>query len=87
MPVKIPLFILCLLIHAGIYLTSARTDRRLYFMAGLAVPFNTWPAWYGGSLLVATSRGGMQLLGIVLQNASFYLPFLSFLVYLRLQRD
>jgi len=36
---------------------------------------------------VATSRGGMQLLGIVLQNASFYLPFLSFLVYLRLQRD
>lgn len=87
MPVNIPLFILCLLIHAGITLTSPKPDRRLRFMAGLAVLFNTWPAWYAGTLLTSADEGGTQLLGVVLQNAPYYLPFLSFLVYLRFQRS
>jgi len=87
MQVQIPLFILCLLVHAGIFLTSAKPDRRLRFMAGLAVLFATWPAWYSGVILstsgLTTGQGGMAWLVIMLVNAPYYLPLLSFLVYWR----
>lgn len=84
MKAEIPFFILCVLIHIGVYLSSGRPDRRLKLMAGLAVLFNTWPAWYGGVILAETSATGFtHYLGVFLRLAPLYLPLLSFLVYLK----
>lgn len=83
MQVQLPIFILSLLVHAGIFLTSDRNDRRPRFLAGLAILFNTWPAWYAG-FVMATSADMVYLwLGMALFRAPYYLPFLSFLVYWR----
>ena len=83
MQVQLPIFILSLLVHAGIFLTSAKSDRRLRFMAGLAILFNTWPAWYAGLVIEASPEVAWQWLGKALSLAPYYLPLLSFLVYFR----
>jgi len=84
---QLPFFIFCLLIHGAVFFSSQQNDRHLRLMGGLAVAFNTWPAWYGGMLLEVNENSGLQLLGSVLHQAPYYLPLLSFLVYWRSSKD
>lgn len=84
MQVQLPIFILCLLIHAGIFQTSARQDRVSRFVLGLLMLFTTWAAWFAGYQLNQMNGNESMvtsMLGIVLLNAPYYIPFLSFLVY------
>jgi len=83
MQVQLPIFILALLIHTGIFLTSGKSDKKLRFMAGLAVLFNTWPMWYGGYLLNESPSSWLMWLGKVMSFSPYFLPLASFLVYLR----
>lgn len=86
MQVQLPIFLLSLLVHAGIFLTSPAADRRLRLMAGLAIAFSSWPAWYGGMLMTLYPDAASPWLGSLLSRAPYYLPLLSFLVYLRRSR-
>lgn len=83
MQVQIPIFLLSLLVHAGIFLTSRAPDRRLRLMAGLAVVFATWPSWYSGMVMTVSPDGLISWLARVLTWAPYYLPVCSFLVYWR----
>ena len=86
MQVQLPIFILCLLIHAGIYQTSPRQERLKPLVLGLLVMAGTWVAWYAG-IYLGRQKGQesmlMSMLGFVLINAPYYIPFTSFLVYLK----
>lgn len=83
---QIPFFIFCLLIHGAIFFSSQQQDRHLRLMGGLALAFNTWLAWYGGLMLEVSDNEALQLLGMILHKAPYYLPLLSFLVYWRTNR-
>ena len=84
MQVQWPIFIFCLLIHAGIYQTSVRKDRGIRLASGILVMMLAWVAWYGATL-IENSAGQLtlELLQQVLLRAPYYMPFLSFLVYAR----
>ena len=81
MQVQLPVFILSLLVHAGIFLTSEKTDRKLSLMAGLTIVFMTWPLWYSGYML-GTPSASLDIASLM-AYAPYYLPILSFLVYYR----
>ena len=81
MLVQLPIFILALLVHAGIFLTSESSDRKLRFMAGLTIVFMTWPLWYSGNIL--GTQSSFLNTGSLMAYAPYYLPILSFLVYYR----
>lgn len=85
MQVQIPIFIFCLLIHAGIYQTSARVDCKTRLILGLAALASTWVAWYFGQHIGSLDNAdtNFRLFGKVLVNAPYYVPFLSFLVYIK----
>ena len=83
MQAPLPFFIFCLLVHLGVYLSSGRADRRLKLMAGLAILFNTWPLWWGGILLLDADDLIYRNLGQVLRLAPFWVPLLSFIIYLK----
>lgn len=83
MQVQLPIFILSFLVHAAIYLTSSKPDRRLRMMAGLALLFNTYPIWFGGQYLEGGTSVAMQWLSLLMVKAPYYFPLLSFLVYIR----
>ena len=83
MQVQLPIFLLSLVVHAGIFLTSQATDRRLRLMAGLTLVFCTWPAWYRGMVMTTSPGGPLAWLSVLLIWAPYYLPVLSFLVYWR----
>ena len=81
MQVQLPIFILALLVHTGIFLTSEKTDRKLRWMAGLSIAFMTWPLWYSGYMLGTPSA--LLDISSLMVYAPYYLPILSFLVYYR----
>ena len=83
MQVQLPIFLLSLILHAGIFLTSRLPDRKLRLMAGLAVVFSTWPAWYSGVVMTTTPDSALAWLSRLLTLAPYFLPLLSFLVYRR----
>ncbi len=83
MQVQLPIFFFCLLIHAGIFLTSNKFDRRSRLLAAIAVQLMTWVIWYGGAILEPETNIMLYWLGIILVNAPYYFPFFSFLVYIR----
>lgn len=85
MQVQIPIFIFCLLLHAGIYQTSARVDCRSRLIFGLVALASTWVVWYLGQFIGSQDNTGANLLLLarVLVNAPYYVPFLSFLVYIK----
>jgi|GEM_PF-1527290 hypothetical protein len=83
MQVQLPIFILCLLLHTGIFLTSGKRDRKPRFIAALLFLSCTWPVWYAGLLLEISDVSLYQLLGLFLEKAPYYLPFCTFLVYIR----
>jgi hypothetical protein len=76
-----------MLVHVGLYLTSAKIDRRRKFLTGLAILLFTWPAWYAGVQMSAADATVYQVLGKVLFRAPYYLPFLSFLAYWRTSKS
>ena len=85
MLVQSPIFILALLIHSGIFLTSENLDRKLRYMAGLSVTFMTWPLWYSGNVLEVQIDTLNQWFNLVtfMAYAPYYLPFFRFFVYIR----
>jgi hypothetical protein len=85
MLVQLPIFILALLIHSGIFLTSENLDKKLRYMAGLSITFMTWPLWYSGNVLEAQTDTLNQWFNLVtlMAYAPYYLPFFSFFVYIR----
>ena len=83
MQVQLPIFFFCLLIHAGIFLTSNKFDRKFRLLGGLTGQFLTWLIWYGGSLVGPETNIALYWLGRFLINAPYYFPFFSFLVYIR----
>ena len=85
MQVQVPIFILCLLVHGSIYLTSERRDRRGRLIAGLLVLFSTWLFWAGGLQLDDSETTALRWLGLAFAKSPYYMPFLSFFVYLRRQ--
>lgn len=87
MQVQLPIFIISLLVHGGIFLTSGKSDCKLRLMAGLAVLFNTLPVWYVGEHLLGEENTVFDWLGLFMRAAPYYFPFLSFLVYIRRDKD
>ena len=83
MQVQLPLFFFCLLIHAGIFQTSNKFDRKSRLLGGVAVQMMTWLLWYCGTLLEPETNIALFWLGRILVNAPYYFPFVSFLVYIR----
>jgi len=83
MQVQLPIFFLCLLIHAGIFLTSEEFDRKRRLLGGMAILSLTWLVWYGGTFVAPDSHIILDSLGRLFRNAPYYFPFLSFLVYIR----
>ncbi len=83
MQVQLPIFFLCLLIHAGIYLTSDKFDRKGRLLSGIAILLLTWLVWYSGTFVAPDSHIILYSLGRILRNAPYYFPFFSFLVYIR----
>lgn len=83
MHVQFPIFILSLLVHTGIYLTSGKRDRLPKLVAGLLVLMSSWVIWYGGQLLQARADMALPWLTLAMRNAPYYMPLFSFLVYYR----
>lgn len=83
MQTEIPFILFCILIHASLYLSSDRADRRLRLVAGMVVLLATGPAWYGGVQLAGAQDALRHWLGVILRMAPYYLPLVSFAVYWR----
>ena len=83
MQVQLPIIILCLLLHAGIFLTSARQDKNPRLIAALGFLLCTWPVWYAGLLLEPSNVTLYHWLGRLMVKAPYFLPLCTFLVYIR----
>lgn len=83
MAATIPLFILLVLVHLGIFITSPHADRLRRLLLACAVIILCVPALWIAMIL--PGRNG--LLRVILESSPLILPLLAFLVYLRPGRD
>lgn len=86
MSVEIPLTVLILLIHVALYASSLRPDRLWRLLQAVLVLLLAWPLLVLSGL-EALRGEAWELVSPVLAAAPFYMPFLSFLVYLRRRRN
>ncbi|MEX2366356.1 MAG: hypothetical protein WD601_07090 [Pseudohongiellaceae bacterium] len=83
MTVELPIVILALLVHGAVFISSLQTDRVLRAVAAVLVILLILPLQMAPAVPVSGERPLYTLLAIVQERAAYYLPFLSFLVYLR----
>ena len=86
MSVEIPLAVLILLIHLALYASSLRPDRLWRLLQAVLVILLAWPLLVLAGLEALQGKAGGYLAPL-LAAAPFYMPFLSFLVYLRRRRS
>lgn len=83
MNVAFPFFLLALLVHIAIFLTSARRDRGKRAVLGILLLTLGWPLLILAGLPPLQEGGAPAWLRGLLASGRYYMPFASFLVYLR----
>ncbi len=83
MSATVPLFILLVLVHLGIFVTSTHGDRLRRLLLACAIIILAVPAMWIAMIL--PGMGGA--LGRILESSPLILALLAFLVYVRPGRD
>lgn len=85
MPVDLPIFFAALLVHLAIYLSSLKTDKLKRLCFGILLLTMGFPMLLAAYAFSPSEQSPSCLFNI-LQAGPYFMPFVSFLAYWRIQK-